>query len=76
MPRARFLIALSLFGPAATAQTPDAQGHAFDAYVTRAVKDWEAVGLAVAVVKDGRVVFARGYGLHRIDLQGSTLRRR
>ena len=35
----------------------------FDAYVANAVKDWQAPGLAVAVVKDGRIVFAKGYGV-------------
>ncbi len=38
----------------------------FDAYTARAFKDWGAVGLAVAVVKDGRVVFARGYGVQEL----------
>jgi len=35
---------------------------AFDAYVRQAFSDWNAVGLAVAVVKDGELVFAEGYG--------------
>jgi CubicO group peptidase (beta-lactamase class C family) len=35
---------------------------AFDAYVRQAFTDWNAVGLAVAVVKDGELVFAEGYG--------------
>lgn len=34
----------------------------FDAQVARAVHDWQAPGLAIAVVKDGTVVFAKGYG--------------
>ena len=34
-----------------------------DGYVTRAVADWKVPGLAIAVVKDGRVVFAKGYGV-------------
>jgi CubicO group peptidase (beta-lactamase class C family) len=38
----------------------------FDAYVTRAVSDWKAVGLAVAVVKDGQIVFAKGYGVREL----------
>jgi CubicO group peptidase (beta-lactamase class C family) len=38
----------------------------FDAYTTQAFKDWGAVGLAVAVVKDGRVVFAKGYGVQEL----------
>jgi CubicO group peptidase (beta-lactamase class C family) len=38
----------------------------FDAYVTQAVKDWKTTGLAVAVVKDGQVVFAKGYGVRKL----------
>ena len=35
----------------------------FDALVAKGVQDWRAPGLAVAVVKDGAVVFSRGYGV-------------
>jgi CubicO group peptidase (beta-lactamase class C family) len=38
----------------------------FDAYVTQAVRDWEVPGLAVAVVKDDTVVFAKGYGVRAL----------
>ncbi len=37
-----------------------------DAYILKAMKDWELPGLAVAVVKDDRVVFAKGYGVREI----------
>ncbi|HEX5074417.1 MAG TPA: serine hydrolase [Gemmatimonadaceae bacterium] len=46
-----------------------------DAYTAQAVKDWGAVGLAIAVVKDGRVVFAKGYGVRELgkpDLVDTT----
>jgi CubicO group peptidase (beta-lactamase class C family) len=38
----------------------------FDAYVARAVRDWRAPGLAIAVVKDDSVVFAKGYGVRDV----------
>lgn len=61
------ILALLLAAYAATASTAlaqvDARASAFDAYVTRAVADWKTTGLSVAVVKDGKVVFAKGYGL-------------
>ena len=38
----------------------------FDAYVRQAVSEWEVPGLAVAVVKDGEVVFAKGYGVREL----------
>jgi len=49
--------------PATAPSTPLA---GFDAYVQQAVKDWKPPGLAIAVVKDGQVVFARGYGVRRL----------
>lgn len=37
-----------------------------DTYVSRAMKSFEVPGLAVAVVKDGKVVFAKGYGVRTL----------
>ena len=37
----------------------------FDAYVARAMKTLDAPGAAVAIVKDGKLVFAKGYGVKR-----------
>ncbi len=36
------------------------------AYVAAAVKDWEVPGLAIAVVKDGRIIVAKGYGVREL----------
>lgn len=63
---APLVLAALLFPVPALAQAPDARIAAFDAYVARAVKDWGAVGLSVAVVKDGRTIFAKGYGLREL----------
>jgi len=52
---------LLLLGDAA-AETPETLAG-FDAYVAKGVADWEIPALAVAVVKDGEVVFAKGYGV-------------
>lgn len=46
------------------AQTPDF--FSFDRYVQQAVLDWEVPGLAIAVVKDGEVAFADGYGVKAV----------
>ena len=35
----------------------------FDQYVAQAVKDWRIPGLAIAVVADDSLVFAKGYGV-------------
>jgi CubicO group peptidase (beta-lactamase class C family) len=47
-----------------TAQTaPPAD---LDAFVVSAMKAFEVPGLALAIVKDGKVVYARGYGVRRL----------
>ena len=38
----------------------------FDALITKAVKDWQIPGLAIAVVKDDQLVFAHGYGVREL----------
>lgn len=48
------------------AQSVEAPLAGFDAYVSQAVKDWQVPGLAVAIVKDDSMVFARGYGVRAI----------
>ena len=48
--------------PAATPRPP-VDLATFDQYVGRAVGDWHAPGLAIAVVKDDSLVFAKGYGV-------------
>lgn len=68
--QARVLIlSLSLAGASAAAQqpTPRSQPAAdFDAYVTSAMKTFDAPGAAIAIVKDGKVVFAKGYGVKKL----------
>ena len=64
--RIRLLAALLAGLLVTPALAQDQKARDFDAYVTRAVKDWGAVGLAVAVVKDGQLVFAKGYGVREL----------
>jgi CubicO group peptidase (beta-lactamase class C family) len=52
---------------AANAQIADPKITELDAYVAKAVRDWQAPGLAIAVVKDGKVVFEKGYGLREVS---------
>jgi CubicO group peptidase (beta-lactamase class C family) len=63
----RVLVALfvaALVAPRVSAQPEPLAG--FDALITKAVKDWRIPGLAIAVVKDNRLVFARGYGVREL----------
>jgi CubicO group peptidase (beta-lactamase class C family) len=59
------IVAILAIATSVQAQQKD-PAAAFDAYTTQAFKDWGAVGLAVAVVKDGKVVFAKGYGVQEL----------
>ncbi|NEM96138.1 serine hydrolase [Pontibacter burrus] len=34
-----------------------------DAYYQKALKDWDVPGMAIAIVKNGSVIFAKGYGV-------------
>jgi CubicO group peptidase (beta-lactamase class C family) len=62
-------LALALAAPSARAQSPLA---GFDSYVARGVKDWNIPGLAIAVVKDDSVLFAKGYGVRKLGTQDSV----
>lgn len=62
-------------GPAKTAK-PAASNKAasdttadlaqFDAYVQRVMQDWKVPGAAIAIVKDGKVVLSKTYGLRNV----------
>ena len=41
-----------------------------DEYVANTVRDWDIPGAAIAVVKDGRVVVAKGYGVRELGKPG------
>jgi CubicO group peptidase (beta-lactamase class C family) len=70
MMRRATVLAAALLVPAsafpAEAQRPNDPARQLDAYTTQAVKDWGAVGLAISVVKDGRLLFAKGYGVREL----------
>lgn len=37
-----------------------------DAYYEKALKDWGIPGMSIAIVKDGKVVFVKGYGVKEV----------
>lgn len=64
--RDRFPAGVLLLLLTAVATPVAGQSHpleGLDAYVEQAMKDWGVPGLAIAVVKDDSVVYARGYGV-------------
>ena len=51
-----------------TAQTADL--HDLDAFIARALKEYQVPGAAIAVVQDGTVVMAKGYGVRDVSKPG------
>jgi len=45
---------------------PTDKSALFDAYVQAALKRWKTPGMSIAVVKDGQVVFKKGFGVAEI----------
>jgi len=43
-----------------------------DNYINEGLKDWNIPGLAIAIVKDGKVVVAKGYGVRSIKTKDSV----
>ena len=39
----------------------------FDSFINEAIKAWEVPGLALAIVKNGQIIFAQGYGFRDVE---------
>src|SRR5688500_1199351 len=48
------------------AQTLEERLTEIDAYAQKVMADWKQPGMAIAVVKDDKVVFAKGYGTREL----------
>jgi CubicO group peptidase (beta-lactamase class C family) len=46
---------------------PAQQFTGFDEFAAQAMKDWRVPGAAIAVVKDGKVILSKGYGLRDVS---------
>jgi CubicO group peptidase (beta-lactamase class C family) len=44
-------------------KTPTFVADSLDAYIQRGMEQWQIPGLAIAIVKDGKVLFMKGYGV-------------
>lgn len=70
MRNSRRLASLTLVAMASAvmlpAQNVPAPMTGMDRYIEQAMKDWAVAGLAVAVVKNDSVVYARGFGLREV----------
>ncbi len=61
------LLILLITGTKLFAQQPVFVTDSLDAYITREMKKWQIPGLAVAIVKDGKVVVSKGYGVTDLE---------
>src|SRR5437764_10258114 len=69
---ALFTLTLLFWGysaPAASADDPIAN---LDAFITRALKEYQVPGAAVAVVKDGKMILLKGYGVRNVTKPGAV----
>ncbi|TPE42662.1 serine hydrolase [Pontibacter mangrovi] len=61
--RLALLLVALLVLPQAQAQQNAATLQKLDAYYQKALKDWDVPGMAIAIVKNDSVIFAKGYGV-------------
>jgi len=60
-----FLLAFLFFSIHAQGR-PKFITDSLDTYCKAGMKDWQILGMAVAIVKDGKVVFMKGYGVREV----------
>jgi len=62
------LIVLTLLfsGKVCLAQNPSFITDSLDSYIKRGMSQWQIPGLAIAIVKDGKVILEKGYGVREI----------
>lgn len=64
-----FVLAIGFVAPASRAHAADPPAD-LDRWVERSMQAFEVPGLAVAIVKDGKVVVAKGYGVREVGKPG------
>jgi len=61
-----FTLVVSLFLILQSVSAQQAPLNGFDEYVTKAMHDWEVPGVAIAIIKDDKIVYAKGYGVRKL----------
>ncbi len=62
-----FILILVLGGTDCFARKGNVNTRKLDAYFAKAHRDWKVPGMAIAIVKDGKIVFAKGYGVREFS---------
>jgi len=58
-----FLVSLFLYSPlTAKKKDPRALLKGFDRFITQTMEEWKVPGLAISIIKDGTLIFSRGFG--------------
>ncbi len=66
----KLFILLFLFA-VSTSIAQDVDLKELDAYISKTVKDWGIPGVSVGIVKDGEIVFEKGYGVMEVGKRKS-----
>lgn len=61
------LVAVAIQLQAQQPSTAPSKLQGLDALAAQAMSDWRVPGVAIAVVQDGKVIYAKGYGVRDID---------
>ncbi|MEO9964897.1 MAG: serine hydrolase [Reichenbachiella sp.] len=65
------LIALTIWWSGESlAQAPNVDLKALDSYFERITKEWDVPSMSIGIVKDGKLVFAKAYGVKEVDKKG------
>ena len=59
-------------GNGSQAQTPSFITDSLDSYIERGMRLWQIPGLSIAIVKDGKVIVSRGYGVREVGKPGKV----
>jgi len=65
--RLNLFLLLLVFPVFVFAQSVDEKLKEIDAYAEKTRADWNIPGMAIAIVKDDKVVFAKGYGVRKLN---------
>ena len=63
------ILSALLFSFSSFSQTPFFVSNQMDDYINQGLKDWNIPGLAIAIVKDGKIVMMKGYGVRDVKTQ-------
>ncbi len=56
-----------LLGYMASPQTPAFISDSLDSYILKGLKDWDLPGLSIVIIKDGKPVVMKGYGVKNVE---------